>query len=604
MKMFLKKNYSIIFVSLIALLILIKNALLVGFMHHSDHFGYHPFYGEGFIGLKLILELFFLAFIFSISLFFKKKGRYIYIFTMYMVIMILNVVDMVYCRCFQGAPGIFWIFMNRDRSTEGNSYFMDPSIYATWLDIIFFIDIPFILFMLIFGFKKDLFTYHKLNSALFTTMSFIFLVCFSCINPNKTVASSNTEHKVASYTSLGYHIIDFKDSIEIGNKYKINDSLLNDFNEYQNLLKNDENSATDNLNAKGVLKDTNLIFIQMEAVESFCIGTTINGKEITPNINKLLNNAYRFDLYDQIKNGSSSDCDLMMMTSQFPMTKAINFNYFPKSEYHSLAEELKLEGYNTLYINGANHSEWGYKDVETTTMGFDRDIYDIPGEKKIVGYIADECLLDLAYSEIMNLNAKENKYYTHLVLCSSHFPYPKDENNIYELGLKGMGNVGNYIELVHYVDKCVGEFLDKLDSEGILENTTVVLTGDHGGIHRFMPHKANKQAKKYAFIGTSDDYKVPYIVYNKNLDKQQITTIGGQVDALPTLAYMYDLKFNYKDGRIFMGRNLLKTNLNYAYLNNGKLKGTLTKEEKKILSKGYEISDKLIRGYYYNEEEA
>ena len=601
MKMFLKKNYSIIFVSLIALLILIKNALLVGFMHHSDHFGYHLFYGEGFIGLKLILELFFLALIFSISLFFKKKGRYIYIFTMYMVIMILNVVDMVYCRCFQGAPGIFWIFMNRDRSTEGNSYFMDPSIYATWLDIIFFIDIPFVLFMLIFGFKKDLFTYHKLNSALFTSMSFIMLICFSCINPSKTIASSNTEHKVASYTSLGYHIIDFKDSIEIGNKYKINDNLLNDFNEYQNLLKNDENSSTDNLNAKGVLKDTNLIFIQMEAVESFCIGTTINGKEITPNINKLLNNAYRFDLYDQIKNGSSSDCDLMMMTSQFPMTKAINFNYFPKSEYHSLAEELKLEGYNTLYINGANHSEWGYKDVETTTMGFDRDIYDIPGEKKIVGYIADECLLDLAYDEIKQLDAKENKYYSHLVLCSSHFPYPKDENNIYELGLKGMGNVGNYIELVHYVDKCVGEFLDKLDSEGILDNTTVVLTGDHGGIHRFMPHKANKQAKKYAFIGTSDDYKVPYIVYNKNLDKQQITTIGGQIDALPTLAYMYDLKFNYKDGRIFMGRNLLKTNLNYAYLNNGKLKGSLSKEEKKILSKGYEISDKLIRGYYYNE---
>ena len=51
-----------------------------------------------------------------------------------------------------------------------------------------------------------------------------------------------------------------------------------------------------------------------------------------------------------------------------------------------------------------------------------------------------------------------------------------------------------------------------------------------------------------------------------------------------------------------MGRNLLKTNLNYAYLNNGKLKGTLTKKEKEILSKGYDISDKLIRGYYYNED--
>ncbi|MCR5307421.1 MAG: hypothetical protein K6E24_00245 [bacterium] len=331
LKMFLKKNYSIIFVSLIALLILVKNALLVGFMHHSDHFGYHLFYGEGFIGLKLILELMFLAFIFSISLFFKKKGRYIYIFTMYMVIMVLNVVDMVYCRCFQGAPGIFWIFMNRDRSTEGNSYFLDPSIYASWLDILFFIDIPLVIFMLIFGFKKDLFKYPKLNSPLLCTMSFIILIGFSCINPSRTCASTNTENKVAAYTSLGYHIIDFKDSIEVGKKAKITDSTLNDFNNYQNLLKNDENSATDKLNAKGVLKDTNLIFIQMEAIESLCIGNTINGEEITPNINKYLNNAYRFDLYDQIKNGSSSDCDLMMMTRQFPMTTSINFYYFRKS---------------------------------------------------------------------------------------------------------------------------------------------------------------------------------------------------------------------------------------------------------------------------------
>ena len=600
LKQFLAKNYSIIFVCLIALLILIKNALLVGFMHHSDHFGYHLFYGEGFIGLKLILELMFLAFIFSISLFFKKKGRYIYIFIMYMVIMILNVVDMVYCRCFQGAPGIFWIFMNRDRSTEGNSYFLDPSIYASWLDILFFIDIPFIIFMLIFGFKKDLFKYPKLNSPLLCTMSFLVLIAFSTINPKKTCASTNTENKVAAYTSLGYHIIDFKDSIEVGNKAKITDSVLNDFKSYQNLLIEDELSAKDNLNASGVLKDSNLIFIQMEAIESLCIGNTINGKEITPNLNKLLDNSYRFDLYDQIKNGSSSDCDLMMMTSQFPMNKAINFNYFPDSEYHSLAEELKLNGYNTLYINGSNHSEWGYRDVETKTMGFDKDIYDIPGDKKVVGYIADECVLDFAYDEIEKI--KDSKFYTHIVLVSSHFPYPKDENNIYELGLKNMGAVGNYIELAHYVDKCIGEFVNKLEDSGILDNSTLVITGDHGGIHRFMPNRANKQAKKYPFIGTSDDYTVPYIVYNKKLEKQKINVIGGQIDALPSLAYMYDLNFNYKDGRIFMGRNLLKTNLNYAYLNNGKLKGTLTKEEKKILSKGYDISDILIRGYYYNED--
>ena len=94
---------------------------------------------------------------------------------------------------------------------------------------------------------------------------------FNIIHFTKRKASTNTENKVAAYTSLGYHIIDFKDSIEVGNKAKSTDSVLNDFKSYQNLLIEDELSAKDNLNASGVLKDSNLIFIQMEAIESLCM---------------------------------------------------------------------------------------------------------------------------------------------------------------------------------------------------------------------------------------------------------------------------------------------------------------------------------------------
>ena len=598
MKLFLKKHYSAIFIVLLYLLIIIKNALVVGFMHHSNHFGYHLFYGLGFTGLKLLIEIAFISFILSFALFFKKKGRYIYPFIIYIVIMIFSVIDLVYCRCFQGAPSAYWLFKNSGGEAEGNNYFLDPSIYVSILDILFFIDIPFVIFLLIYGFKKDLFTYPKINSPLFVTFSFLTLISFSTINSKKTINSTNTENQVAAYTSLGYHLIDIKDSITISKKIKLKDSVKEDYKNYQNLLKNDELNAVDSTNSSGILKDSNVIFLQLEAIESFVIGNSINGIEITPNINKLLNNAYHFDLYEQVKNGNSSDCDIMMMTGMLPTNNPITFIHFKDSEYHSLAEELKLEGYKSLYINASKHSEWNYQAVETKTIGFDSELYDIPGDKKTVGYVADEHVLDTAYNEIYKM--KDSKFYTHIVLASSHFPYPKQEE-FFDLDLKGMGKVGNYINWAHYVDKCIGSFVLKLDNEGILDNTTLVITGDHGGIHKYAPHLANKQAKTYEFIGNSSDYKVPYIVYNKKLDKQKIDVIGGQVDALPTLAYMFDLKFNYKDGRIFMGRNLLKTNLSYAYLANGKLKGSLTKDEKEILSKCFDISDNLIRSYYFNE---
>ena len=190
LKMFLKKNYSIIFIALIYLLILIKNALLVGFMHHSNHFGYHLFYGISQIGLRVFVEIIFVTFILSFSLFFKKKGRYIYMFIIYMVIMIFSLVDMIYCRCFQGAPSAYWLFKNSGGEAEGNNYFLDPSIYVSLIDILFFIDLPFVIFMLVFGFKKDLFVYYKINSPIACSVSFITLIGASLISPKKTINST------------------------------------------------------------------------------------------------------------------------------------------------------------------------------------------------------------------------------------------------------------------------------------------------------------------------------------------------------------------------------------------------------------------------------
>ena len=426
----------------------------------------------------------------------------------------------------------------------------------------------------------------------------IDIISISMINPKRTCNSSNTENQVAAYTTLGYHLIDMKDSITISKKKKISNSLLEEYDEYQNFLKNDENCATDSTNSSGILKDTNLIFLQLEAIESFVIGNTINGVEITPNINKLLNTSYHFDLYEQVKNGNSSDCDILMMTGMLPTNKPITFVHYKDTEYHSLAEELKLNGYKTMYLNASKFSEWGYQNVETKTMGFETEIYDFTGSKKTVGYVADEYVLEETFNQIVKM--KDQKFYTHTILASSHFPYPKEEE-FFDLDLN-MGRVGNYINWAHYVDKCIGEFVTKLDNENILDNSTIVITGDHGGIHKYAPHLANKWAKKYSFIGNSSDYMVPYIIYNKNLSQYKSNVIGGQMDALPTLSYMFDLKFNYKNGRIYMGRNLLKTNLSYAYLANGILKGKLSKEEKEILGKCYDISDNLLRGYYFNED--
>ena len=39
--------------------------------------------------------------------------------------------------------------------------------------------------------------------------------------------------------------------------------------------------------------------------------------------------------------------------------------------------------------------------------------------------------------------------------------------------------LGNYFKAVHYADSAIGDFINDLDENGLLENTVVVIYGDH-----------------------------------------------------------------------------------------------------------------------------
>ena len=39
--------------------------------------------------------------------------------------------------------------------------------------------------------------------------------------------------------------------------------------------------------------------------------------------------------------------------------------------------------------------------------------------------------------------------------------------------------LGNYFKSVHYADGALGKFIEELDAAGLLDNTVLVLYGDH-----------------------------------------------------------------------------------------------------------------------------
>ncbi|HBE13370.1 MAG TPA: LTA synthase family protein, partial [Clostridiales bacterium] len=183
----------------------------------------------------------------------------------------------------------------------------------------------------------------------------------------------------------------------------------------------------------GQTKGQNIIFLQVESLENFTIGNEINGQEITPNINKMLDHSYRFNrVYEQVKGGNSSDCDLMLMTSMLPIENGPAFILYEQSSFHSLPSILREEGnYYTAYFNGEKNSMWNYEMVMESAIQFDTYSMDYSQDVIYNQYLSDESMLNQTLPKVVQVvqDAGENPFYAHIVLCSSHMPFqlPQEE---------------------------------------------------------------------------------------------------------------------------------------------------------------------------------
>jgi phosphoglycerol transferase MdoB-like AlkP superfamily enzyme len=209
---------------------------------------------------------------------------------------------------------------------------VNPFDWISIFDIFFVLDLIIFPFLAYFYEKnkseeKPIFEKYKKLTALILSGAIIlgFLPICSLINvfPKAfdTIYRPAYEKNISLYfTAPGFHIIDIADAIfgsDEKNELKEEDKeQINAFYAW-----NDEN-LPDNEYA-GIIKDKNVILIQMESIEAFVLGQSINGQEITPNLNRILEKSISFtNIYEQTKSGNSSDCDFMMMTSLLPIKKS------------------------------------------------------------------------------------------------------------------------------------------------------------------------------------------------------------------------------------------------------------------------------------------
>lgn len=378
--------------------------------------------------------------------------------------------------------------------------------------------------------------------------------------------------------------------------------LVRDF--YEEKSKTDVRKNNDYTN---VFEGKNIIVIHAESIMTEDMTLSFNNKELTPNLNKLASEGLFFsNYYPQVSVGTSSDTEFSFNTSLLPSATGTVFVNYWKRTYESTPLLLADKGYYTASMHANNGSFWN-RNVMHKTLGYkkfySKENYDYSKDKEIIGMgLSDKEFFTQSVEKIKKISEKKDKFYVTLITLSNHTPWDDEDkygdytvdykyNTTLEDGqeveesmpyLEGT-EIGRYFKSVHYADYAIGEFVNELDEKGLLDNTVLVIYGDHDA-------KISKKEYRYFYnydFETGETYdsdderyvdvdyykyelnrKVPFIIWTKQsrgtkLNKN-ITKVMGMYDAMPTLANM--LNFDYKYA---LGHDIFSTDNNIVVFPNG-----------------------------------
>lgn len=316
---------------------------------------------------------------------------------------------------------------------------------------------------------------------------------------------------------------------------------------------------------QGLAKGKNLIVIQMESFQNFVVGATYNGQELTPNINALLkkDTIYFNYYYANIGKGNTVDAEFTSLNSLYPVIDRESYSLYTTNTFNGLPWLMRNQGYSTLAIHGYEGSFWN-RESAYPYQGFE-NFYsqeDLISDEIIGLGISDKSMF---HQSISILEKQKEPFFSFIVTLTNHHPYilPEELATI-ELLEEDQGTAfGSYLQTVAYTDAAIGEFIKELKEAGLYNDTVIALYGDHHGLNSNMGENYEKVSN---FIGKSYDYdemfKVPMIVHIPNSGvTDTISTTGGQIDFLPTMANLYDIKIPQP---YIMGRDLVNSDSGFV----------------------------------------
>ena len=319
----------------------------------------------------------------------------------------------------------------------------------------------------------------------------------------------------------------------------------------------------------GRARGTNLLILQVEAMQKWVIGARDRGQELTPFLNRLRDRAWFFDrLYDETGDSSTSDAEYMVLNSQFPIPQGSVAFRRDENRFVTILHSFKDAGYTTFAGHAYAAGMWN-RAVLYPRYGFDQTAFrDELGEGPKLGWgIGDKLFFRRV---VPHLVESKKPFASLLITLTSHGPFqyvPVTERKL-DLGAIEGSEFAGYLHSMRYNDEAIEQLFDQLQKAGLLPNTTIVIYGDHDSRIKFPARLASETDLDHDTVRrlAIRDYttkQIPLLVVlpeRLQAGPRVVHTLGGQVDIGATILHL----FGFEQPRSFIGQSLVPERVGHA----------------------------------------
>ncbi len=392
---------------------------------------------------------------------------------------------------------------------------------------------------------------------------------------------SNPSIAINQFGVLSYGILDIKSSLfpsqtqtqdiayaKIDNEQTDYSRNIDD-SKWQEITENEENPDYKNLNNyfisqkitdkneyTGMFEDKNLIVIMMESVNDIFIN-----EEYFPNFYNLYSNGWHWENnYSPRNSCSTGNNEMSGMIGLYSIYDKCTANEYRNNTYfESIFNLFNKAGYQTTSMHDYTEHYY-YRNTIHTNMGSGKyygvDDLGIDYRNEYRNWASDEDFMTQVLN-ILNDYSNEEHFMTWLTTVSSHQPYgvssiqgdmylDEFSNTTYPEDLQ------RYLSKLKILDNALGILIDGLEKQGKLDDTVIVLYGDHYPYG--LKSDVINQILDYDVSVDFETERVPFVIYNNQMEAKTFKDYTSYVNIVPTIANLFNLDY---DPRLYVGTDLL-----------------------------------------------